>query len=386
MATIDDIVSGFRYYTENGGYYEKASDDARYLTRDVANFAANKGSANYSWAGVVCGLNPAEWCAMMVSTAVYEALGSRTEAKRAMWGRWPQYNCGTMADDAKAAGCFHWSWYGLNRKGKSGAAYTPKAGDVVIFTNAWKTRDHTGMVYAVDGENVYFYEGNAGNKARRNARALTSAYIYGYAALVLSGGATQSTQVKDETMAAFQKWLGLSGGDVDGEFGPRTKAAALKKHQTLVGAAADGEWGPETYYATRTLGAGDEGDDVMVWQGLLYGSGCDPKGLDGAWGANTTAATETFQSGKGLAPNGNADRYTWAKMFGAARPAHSLLKKGAQGAQVKYLQELLVQHGFVLALTGVYDDATVDDVADFQKMQGLEPDGECGPLTWAAIE
>lgn len=385
MAMIDDILSAFRYYTENGGYYEKANGDARYLTRDVANFAKNKGSGNYTWAGVVCGLNPGEWCAMMVSTAVYEAVGSRAEARRVMWGRWPHYNCGTLADDAAAKGCFHYSWYGLNRKGKSGAPYTPRAGDVVIFTNAWKTRDHTGLVYAVDGANVYYYEGNGGNMARRNSRALTSAYIYGYSTLLAAaegGGAA----VKDTNVAQFQKWLGFTGADVDGEYGPKTRAAALRRHQTAVGAQADGEWGPETYYATRERSEGDSGDDVTVWQGLLYCRGLDPKGMDGGWGRNTTAATEQFQKQAGLTPNGNADRYTWARMFGAARPAHSLLKKGAKGAEVKYLQELLVQQGFALALTGVYDEATEDDVADFQTMKGLEPDGECGPLTWAAIE
>lgn len=384
MATVSDIVSAFRYYIENGGYYEKASGDARYLTRDVENFAKNKGSANYTWAGVVCGLNPAEWCAMMVSTAVYEAVGSREQAKAVMWGRWPHYNCGTLADDAMAKGCFHYSWYGLNRKGKSGAAYTPKAGDVIIFTNAWKTRDHTGMVYAVDSSNVYYYEGNGGNMARRGQRALTSAYIYGYSTPLADGAG--ETQVADETIAQFQKWLGFTGADVDGEYGPNTRSAALKKHQTLVGTEADGQWGPETYYATKKLGTGDSGDDVMVWQGLLCCGGFDPKGLDGSWGANTTAATEAFQEQAGLEPNGNADRYTWAKMFGEGRPQHTLLKKGAKGAEVKYLQELLVQHGFVLALTGVYDEATEDDVADFQQMQGLEADGECGELTWAAIE
>ncbi len=385
MANINDILSDFRYYTENGGYYEKATGDARYLTRDVENFSKNKGSGNYTWAGVVCGLNPGEWCAMMVSTAVYEALGSRAAAKSAMWGRWPHYNCGTLADDAAAQGAFHYSWYGLNRKGKSGAAYTPRVGDVIIFTNAWKTRDHTGMVYAVDGSNVYYYEGNGGNMARKNSRALTSAYIYGYSTL-LNVSDESGGSVKDENIAQFQKWLGFTGAEVDGEYGPKTRAAALRRHQSAVGAEADGEWGPETYYATRERGEGDTGDDVTVWQGLLYCRGLDPKGLDGDWGRNTTAATEQFQKQAGLTPNGNADRYTWARMFDAARPAHTLLKKGAKGAEVKYLQELLVQQGFVLALTGVYDEATVDDVTDFQKMHGLEPDGECGTLTWAAIE
>lgn len=383
MATVNETLEAFRYYTQNGGYYEKASSDSRYLTRDTANFAKNRGAGNYTWMGVVCALNPAEWCAMMVSTAVYEACGGdRSRSRAMMWGRWPHYNCGTLADDAAAKGQFHYSWYGLNRKGKSGTAYTPRVGDVIIFTNAWNTRDHTGMVYAVDSANVYYYEGNGGNMARANSRALDSAYIYGYSTLLTDEGGASA--VKDETLAAFQRWLGMSA--VDGEYGPQTETAALKKHQSLIGVEADGEWGPETYYATKSCGAGDRGDRVTLWQGLLYAKGFDPKGMDGEWGANTTSATAAFQTAVGLSPNGNADPYTWAKMFGQGRPSHTLLKKGSRGAEVLYLQQLLTAQGFALAYTGVYDDATADDVTDFQKMKGLEPDGECGPATWNAIE
>lgn len=46
--------------------------------------------------------------------------GDWEAAKKAMWGRFPHYNCGTLADDARAKGRFHWSWYGSYKKGKTG--------------------------------------------------------------------------------------------------------------------------------------------------------------------------------------------------------------------------------------------------------------------------
>lgn len=384
MAARQQVLEAFRYYIDHGGYYEKAS--AKNLSRDVSDFAKNKGSGNYTYMGRLCGCNPGAWCAMMVSTAVYEACGSdRSRAREAMWGRWPHYNCGTLADDAMARGLFHWSWYGRNKKGKSGAAYTPKAGDVIIFTDAWRTRDHTGMVYAVDAARVYTYEGNSGQMARKRSYDLTSAYIYGYASLALEEAADAQTE---GPVAQFQRWLGVAA---DGVYGPQTQKAAIAAHQRALNEAGtsiavDGVWGPESYYATGTLRSGDSGDDVTVWQGLLYAKGFDPVGLDGDYGPNTTKATEAFQTASGLNATGQADAYTWARMFGAGRPAHSALRAGSRGAEVLYLQKLLWARGYVLARDGSYGSGTADDVADFQKSKGLEADGVCGPATWAALE
>ena len=67
MGKIQDVLAAFAYYIGNGGYYEKAS--AKNLGREVSDFAANKGSGNYTYMGKLCGCNPGAWCAMMVSTA-----------------------------------------------------------------------------------------------------------------------------------------------------------------------------------------------------------------------------------------------------------------------------------------------------------------------------
>ncbi len=382
MASANDLLDAFAYYIDHGGYIEKKDGDPRYLTRAVENFHKNDGDGNWTYMGVVCGVNPGAWCAMMVSTAVYEGCGSDvSSAKRTMWGVWPYTTCNQVWDAAPAEKK-HWSAWQLTQNGRSGTLYTPQPGDVIIFSDNGSTRTHTGMVYAADSSIVYTYEGNSGNMARKRSYSLGSAYIYGYVTLNLAAGASPGIE-------RFQRWLGVTS---DGEYGPVTKRAAIQAHQRYlnaaygVGLAEDGEWGPETYYATRSLRAGDDSDDVYVWQGMLYCAGADPQMFDGAFGAYTRAATEDYQTGAGLHPTGVADRYTWARMFGAGRPSHTLLRRGDRGAEVRYLQELLMYAGYPVATDGDFGPATEAAVKEFQAASGLVPDGEVGPLTWQALE
>ena len=389
MASIRDVLDAFAYYIGSGGYYEKASSAAKYLTRDRSNFQANRGSANYTYMGKLCGVNPGAWCAMMVSTAVYEGCGSSTAAaKSAMWGVWPYTACNQLWEAAPSA-YRHWSYYQLHTKGKSGSDYTPAVGDVIVFSDNGTVRSHTGMVYAVDGSYVYTYEGNSGNMARTRSYSLKSSYIYGYVTLNLSGSGTASSGAAGSEIAKFQRWLGVSA---DGVYGSVTKAAAVRAHQKYLNSAlgasiaVDGVWGSETYYATARVQKPDITDDVTVWQGLLRCAGHDPQGIDGSFGVNTEAATIAFQKAVGLNATGIADRYTWAKMFGCGRPAHTLLKKGSRGAEVRYLQKLLTQAGWPLETDGIFGELTDKAVRAFQQEKALEVDGEVGPLTWAAIE
>ncbi len=259
------------------GYYEKAS--ANYATtRDKTSFEKNKGSGNYTYAGHLCQCQGQPWCAMQISTALYEACGGQSDATAMMWGRWPHYNCGTVADDAKAQGRFWWSWYGLKKKGKSGQAYTPRPGDIIIFTDAWNTRDHVGMVYAVDERYVYTYEGNSSNQARKRSYLLTSSYIYGYARPNYAddsepveiepdqyGGKVEVTvhqlskgcagaEVKTLQRILYARGIKDANGAaiaVDGDFGKNTKAATIKLQKQL-GVDADGIVGPATWKAMLT--------------------------------------------------------------------------------------------------------------------------------------
>ncbi len=69
--------------------------------------------------------------------------------------------------------------------------------------------------------------------------------------------------------------------------------------------------------------------------------------------------------------------------------SHSTLRKGAKGAEVKEMQEKLIQHGFSLPKYGADGDfgAETDSVLRaFQRANGLEVDGICGKQTWAALD
>lgn len=65
-----------------------------------------------------------------------------------------------------------------------------------------------------------------------------------------------------------------------------------------------------------------------------------------------------------------------------------LLRRGSRGDAVKAAQYLLLCRGMTLPKYGAdgdYGQETEDAVKEFQRLKGLEADGECGALTWAAL-
>lgn len=65
-----------------------------------------------------------------------------------------------------------------------------------------------------------------------------------------------------------------------------------------------------------------------------------------------------------------------------------LLRLGSRGDAVRAAQYLLLCRGLTLQKYGAdgdYGKETEDAVKEFQRLKGLEADGECGALTWAAL-
>lgn len=65
-----------------------------------------------------------------------------------------------------------------------------------------------------------------------------------------------------------------------------------------------------------------------------------------------------------------------------------LLRRGSRGDAVRAAQYLLLCRGLTLQKYGAdgdYGKETEDAVKEFQRFKGLEADGECGALTWAAL-
>ncbi|MGH2706919.1 MAG: peptidoglycan-binding domain-containing protein [Actinomycetota bacterium] len=64
-----------------------------------------------------------------------------------------------------------------------------------------------------------------------------------------------------------------------------------------------------------TIKEGSRTQIVKNAQGLLLAHGFDPKGIDGIFGPNTTAATKAFQRSAGIADDGIIGPITWGKLL-----------------------------------------------------------------------
>ena len=266
--TAAQAVAAAEYWL---GYYEKASSSYA-QTRAKSAFALNKGSANYTYFGYLWGIQGGAWCAMLVTTAIYEACGSnKTDAKAVLHDVLPYTACNQLYDAAPAAS-----------KGRRGA-WTPKAGDIIVFTDNGTTRTHTGIVYYVSGKYVYTIEGNSANMCRKRSYLLTSSYIYGY---VRPAYAAETESVTT---------------DVE-QYG---KAVAPTLHLLSKGCA-----GPEVESLQLLL-------NHRASQSTFNLS--EPLKIDGDFGAKTEAAVQAFKDAiwPSYAPNnGKVGQGTWEKLIG----------------------------------------------------------------------
>lgn len=271
--TASQAVAAMTYWV---GYYEKASSSYA-SSRAKSSFTKNKGSGNYTYAGYLCGVQGQAWCAAQVSTAIYEACGSKSaDAKSIMYGVWPYVNCAQVWDAAPSSKKF-WSYYQRFTLGKgSRTNYKPKAGDIIVFTDNKVSRSHTGMVYAVDSTYVYTIEGNSGNMCRKRSYLLTSSYIYGwirpnYAESSSSSSSSSSTATKVE------------------QYG----SVCCKD--------------PELHILSK----GTAGPEVWLLQTLLTARKYDCGNIDGDFGTKTETALIAFQKAVGLSGDGKCGKLTW---------------------------------------------------------------------------
>lgn len=275
--TAKEALDAISYWL---GYYEKASI-LYSTTRDKDAFDKNKGSNNYTYPGMLCGVNGQPWCAATVSTAIHDACGySKEDAKAVMHGVWPYVNCAQLWDAAPDTHRF-WSYYQRYTLGKGNRTnYVPVKGDVIVFSDNGRSRDHTGMVYDVGNGYVYTIEGNSANMCRKRSYPLTSSYIYGYVKPLYAESDEEYDGDRDQYGSVVYEDIGLhllskgcAGDEVktiqrilyganitddsgnaiarDGEFGKRTEQA-VKKMQKKLGISQDGKVGRDTWKGALT--------------------------------------------------------------------------------------------------------------------------------------
>lgn len=61
---------------------------------------------------------------------------------------------------------------------------------------------------------------------------------------------------------------------------------------------------------------------------------------------------------------------------------YRVIKWGMQGDDVKLMQQMLINRGYVLSATGKYASRTLKAITAFQEANGLKADGIVGKKTW----
>lgn len=138
----------------------------------------------------------------------------------------------------------------------------------------------------------------------------------------------------------------------------------------------------EDLSAYPTLRRGAQGGKVQLLQYLLndYGYNLVP---DGVFGTKTYNAVLDFQRNSDLLVDGIVGNNTWQKLL---NPQGQLLKLGSRGAGVYYLQQKLLSKLYPIGeIDGIFGNATLNAVKQFQQENGLVADGIVGNNTWQAL-
>lgn len=245
------------------GYHEKASNS------NLDSKTANSGNKNYTKygrglykAGYYNGnKNGYDWCDQFVDWCFYQLCGSKDKAEylECQTGNYGA-GCGFSLKYYKAAGRFD---------------KTPKVGDQIFFkynlNDTSYTADHTGIVVRVTDKLIETIEGNSGNEVKRKAYQRTDKTIIGYGHPRYDAE-TKKTNTKPsvktctvsipiiregssgsavKTLQRLLRQLDYVGNDgklleVDGKFGPSTKAALIRWQKKHLG-GADGICGVKTW-------------------------------------------------------------------------------------------------------------------------------------------
>ncbi|GHV19795.1 hypothetical protein FACS18949_15210 [Clostridia bacterium] len=364
MTSKMDTVLSYAESWEN--YVEKATPNYKYYDDKAAN------AGNNNWTRFGRAFDNAKlatdskdgyaWCAMFVASCIVEKLGVAAFKTLLHNHAMIQYTAGVDAykNIAKANG----EWYEVKDKSSRPA---PKRGDLIIFWANVKQPDgtikvslcaHIGFVTGVDANKIYTVEGNTssnpgvvsnGGAVRQKSYALTYANIYGYCRL---------------------PWASIGDTAIETPVTP-----------------------PAPTITRRQLSKGASGDDVKALQTALNNHGATPKlSVDGSFGSATDAAVRAFQKAHGLAVDGYVGAKTYAELdkppATTTQPStRPVLKRGASGAAVRDLQEILHKRGAnpKLSVDGSFGPATYTAVQKFQLDNKLAVDGAVGPLTWAAL-
>ena len=142
------------------------------------------------------------------------------------------------------------------------------------------------------------------------------------------------------------------------------------------------------------FGLGTTGAQVSLLQWDLTAGGWLTRSAvllgGGTFGPRTLTALRSFQTANGVPATGFYGPLTAAALRGSlarspSGAARAGLAMGMTSAEVTQLQRDLGRLGYLNVITGYFGPATRDAVRRFQADRGIEPTGQYGPLTQAAL-
>lgn len=136
-----------------------------------------------------------------------------------------------------------------------------------------------------------------------------------------------------------------------------------------------------------TFSAGDNGSDINTLQSDLSNQGYKT-GTDGIYGKETKQSVMDFQEENGLQVDGIAGKNTLIALSGGTSSNTSnsaLLQLGSNNPQVKEAQSQLNNHGYDIAIDGIFGSATQDAIQSFQSESDIQVDGIVGNDTLNAL-
>lgn len=125
--------------------------------------------------------------------------------------------------------------------------------------------------------------------------------------------------------------------------------------------------------------------DIQLLQRILSERGFSTR-VSGRFDITTEKAVRGFQEANGLRVDGVVGTLTWAALrFKTLSRRQVSPSNPADREFVKYLQDRLIEEDFPTNNDGCFTAQTEEYLKKFQSLNGLFPDGVCGPQTWSVL-